>query len=400
MVFFKFPSDDETDGTRQGTDFVGAAARRAMDERRLPDPFRSLQGETIETAAQWTTARRPEIVETFRELVFGRAPAGADRVRFRAGGDIPAPGGAAAALRRVEATYEGPGGEGRFTLDVYMPMAGAAPHPVFLFLDNRQSRRADAAASEFWPWPSIVSRGYAAAVIDIEEVDPDEHDGFRNGVHGVYEPDPRRRGPDAWGTIAAWAWSASRAMDYFEAAPELDASRVALVGHSRCGKTALWAGASDPRFAMVVSNNSGCTGAAVSRGKLGETIRDINERFPHWFADRYKTFNGREDDLPVDQHLLLAAVAPRHLYVTSATVDEWADPASEFLSLQAAEPVFRLLGKPGLGLADMPAPDAPAHSDGMAYHLRSGAHDLTRYDWERFLDYADRYVRGTDAVTE
>ncbi|HZG58255.1 acetylxylan esterase [Paenibacillus sp.] len=377
-------------------------------DRGLPDLFRMSDGKPVEDAVRWAGERRPEIIELFRKYVYGREPAEATSaaLRFDVLDERPAMGGAAV-RRRVAIRLEGPGGAYAVPLLLFVPTAAAngagTPAPAFLFLNNRGAEHTDPerlVRSGFWPAERIVERGYAAAAIDVHAIDPDVHDGFANGVHGVFEPNPERRAPDAWGTIAAWAWGACRAMDYFETAPGIDASRVVVAGHSRCGKTALWAGATDPRFAMVVSNNSGCTGAALSRGKAGETIQDINERFPHWFNENYKSFNKREAELPVDQHFLLASIAPRHLYVTSATEDEWADPASEFASLLAAEPVFRLFGKPGLGAVrgdgtsdDLPAPNAPIHSDGLAYHLRRGEHDLTPYDWERFMDYADRYLR-------
>ncbi len=245
--------------------------------------------------------------------------------------------------------------------------------------------------SPFWPAERIVERGYVAAAFHNSDLDPDKHDGFKDGVHGIFDPADTPRPPDSWGTIAAWAWGASRVMDYFESDDDIDATQMAVVGHSRGGKTSLWCGAQDQRFALVISNESGCTGAALARRRKGESVKQINQGFPHWFCENYKQFNDRVNELPVDQHELIALMAPRLVYVASASADSWTDPEGEFLSCVHAESVYKLFGLRGLGTDKMPKADQPLHNGHIGYHLRVGTHNLLEYDWNCFMDFADKH---------
>jgi hypothetical protein len=268
-------------------------------------------------------------------------------------------------------------------MQVYLPNDAAASVPAIVLLQF--AGVTDPAT------PRVVERGYALAIVDRAKIATDDAATYRgrviNGFSGTGElPD------DSWRAIAAWAWGASLALDCLEKEPAIDAKRVAVVGFSRMGKTALWAGAVDERFAAVISNESGAGGAALSRRNFGETVADLNLRFPHWFCGNYHRYDGREDDMPFDQHMLLALVAPRPVYVGSADDDLWSDPRGEFLACAAASPVYAMLGVSGLPGDRMPVLEQPLASGRIGYHIRRGQHGFTDYDWQRYLDFLDRHL--------
>jgi len=223
----------------------------------------------------------------------------------------------------------------------------------------------------------------------------DDKTSFTSGVHTVFTPDPATRKPDSWGTLAAWAWAASRVMDWIETEPLLDAKRIAVIGHSRGGKTALWCGATDTRFALVISNESGCGGAKLNRMELpkSEPIAQIVKNFDFWFCTNFQKYVNNVHALPVDQHQLLALMAPRLVYVASAEGDPWAGPEGEFESCKLASPAWTLYGKKGLVGDTFPALNTPLQEGTVGYHIRPGQHDLTLYDWERFMDFADKHLK-------
>ncbi len=243
-----------------------------------------------------------------------------------------------------------------------------------------------------WPVEMIVARGYAVATACCGEFDPDFDDGFANGIHALEEGE---RGPSSGGTIAAWAWGLSRMLDALETQPEVDAGRVMAVGHSRMGKTALWAGAQDERFAGVISNAAGCLGDSLSRKRPGdltsETVGVIVRRFPHWFAGRCNDYSENESALPVDQHELLGLMAPRPVYVGSAEDDLWADPRGQFDSCVAASEAYEMLGLHGIGQSEPPALNQSVGGS-VRYHVRPGGHDIKPADWWHFLRFADEMV--------
>lgn len=359
----------------------------------LPALLTDARGQQVASAAGWEKGRRAEILRVFEEQVFGRAPGKPDRLEIAVVEIDPQAMLGSATYKRVRLTPWVKGKSYTFEASVYIPnkrgIVGA-----FLLINNRGVNAADPSRKEksgFWPAEEIVRRGFAAAVVRTVDIDPDE-DGEaarQQGIRRAIDTQGDEKS-DGWGTIAAWAWGASRVMDYLLTEPMIDPQRIAVVGHSRGGKTALWTGATDERFSLVVSNCSGCTGAAISRRMVGETVRRINEHFPYWFCGNYKRYNDRESDLPVDQHQLLALMAPRALYVASKTEDLWADPKGEFLGLVAASPAWGLYGQGGMTAADMPPADVPVTRGKVAYHIRTGEHDLTAWDWGRYMDFAER----------
>lgn len=381
----------------------------AVPDYELPQILRSVDGGAVETAADWP-ARRAEILQLFERQVYGAAPAAPSGIAFSVLEEDPEALGGLAHRKQVRVAFGGDPNVSSMEILLYTPASAGGPVPVFLGLNfggnhtahqDPAIRLADRMTAEGleeasdadrgrsasrWQVEMLLKRGYGVATVYCGDLDPDFDDGFRNGVHPLAPPE----NPTDWGSISAWAWGLSRALDYLQTDGQVAGSRVAVIGHSRLGKTALWAGARDERFAMVISNDSGCGGAALSRRRFGETVERINTRFPHWFADSFNNYNGKEDELPVDQHMLLALVAPRPLYVASAEEDLWADPQGEFLAALHAGEVYELLGRRSLRVEQRPPANQPVMRD-VGYHIRTGKHDITAYDWERYMDFADSH---------
>ncbi|ALE76107.1 hypothetical protein FRP1_07815 [Pseudonocardia sp. EC080625-04] len=362
----------------------------SIDGTDYPNPLQLRNGGPVSSAAIWENTRREELLADFRENVYGQSLPMPTEQTF----DVTPTDVGDVTRKIVKIDITGPEGTGSFDLKLFLPKGESKPRGTFLMIDHRGSVSDDPTqSSDYAPVSKITKAGYAFAQIDAEQIAPDDSDSYRSKMINLFHDSGQDLPDDAGRAISAWAWGASRAMDYLETDPDIDATKVAVIGHSRGGKASLWAGAQDTRFAAAITNNSGSTGAKPARrgdgGVGGETVARVNESFPHWFPQTYKKFNDDVDALPVDQHQLLALVAPRRVVVGSAADDSNADPEGEFLSYVSASKVYELygLGDTGLPSPDWkPATDTAFRGPAMSYHLRSGGHGLQGEDWDMYLD--------------
>jgi len=355
-------------------------------------------------------------LQAFADNVYGHFPSRDVKFRIESVEADPAALSGLAYRRQIRVTLFAGSAESHFDLLVYTPAAASSAVPLFLGLNffgnhtihadpaihltgswcpddktkgvvnHRATEAGRGVRAARWPVEMILKAGYGLATVYYGDFAPDDPGHVHEGVLAFYPTAAGDAAKTRGGAISAWAWGLSRALDELVASvPEIDANRVAVIGHSRLGKAALWAGACDARFALVVSNNSGCGGASLARRRIGERLIHINSNFPHWFAQNYHAFNEHEASLPVDQHQLLALIAPRAAYVASAVDDRWADPRGEYLALAAAAPSWNTQLP-----AEPPGPDEPLHRGRLGYHLRTGAHDITDYDWRQFLAFANK----------
>lgn len=359
----------------------------------LPDPL-SLESDNsrrITNAQDWMTRRRPVLLELFRKNVYGVRPTTEYKTGYDEVGRKENAFGIGATARQIRATVRARERSHSFDFVIVVPRS-ETPVPVIVHINNRYLIPLDKAVDEFdpfWPVEKIVRRGYATAGFHTSHVDPDNRHGYAAGIRSMLD-DPDSDPDTRWRSLSAWGWAASRVLEFAIKQPEIDRDRTVVAGNSRAGKTALWAGAEDERFRIVYSNESGCGGAALSRRAFGETVAKINQTFPHWFCERFKSYGGRENELPIDQHELIALIAPRAVYVASADEDLWADPRGEYASLIAAGPVFGLFGLKHISDPKLPPLNTPRHIGSTGYHIRTGVHNLTEQDWGCFLDFADR----------
>jgi hypothetical protein len=388
----------------------------------LPDPLVMNSGARVTTAEQWLKERRPEILNLYRTEIYGRVPANAPKVTWEVTEtDANARDGKAVMKRLVGRMGDKPDGP-RMNMAFYLPAKTNAPVPVLLSLTfgprpvarpqdagKAVQKPADAEgkadAKAGGPGPGgfdsvgeVLGRGWGFASLSYTDIQPDQADRWAEGVIGLTRKEGQTRpAPDEWGTISAWAWGISRAIDYLEADKAVDANHIAIMGVSRLGKTVLWAGAQDERVAAVFSVVSGEMGAALIRRDWGETLDDMAERFSYQFAGNLQKWVGKWDELPIDQHMLIALCAPRPVYVNGGLTDQWSDPKGEFLAMVAAGPVYRLLGKKDLGVTEVPPLDAPITAGDLAFHYHSGGHMAVPADWKAFLDFAERHFRASSA---
>lgn len=382
----------------------------------LPELLVTSKGETIRSVSEWEKIRRPELLELFTSQMYGRTPDDSGiTVRYELVTENPRALGGKATSKQVKFIFSNGTKELEALLLLLIPNGRTGKVPVFVgynFKGNHSTlndttilySRNFALVKEpghpdwqrgcqtnRWSYDDIIGRGYAVATMCYHDIFPDKPGLKDYSVVSLFKGyGARPEAPDEWQAIGAWAWGSSRIVDYLATEPRIDTDKIAIMGHSRQGKAALWAGALDPRFKVVISNNSGEGGAALSRREYGESIERVSSIKPAWFCPAFNQYRGKEQERPFDQHQLIALMAPRAIYVASAVEDRWADPKGEYLGAYHASPVYRLYGLKGLESDQMPGLHEPIMND-IGYHIRKGKHDVTRYDWLRFMDFADKH---------
>jgi len=363
----------------------------------LPDPLMMRNGRRVANAAEWRTERRPEILRAYQSEVYGRIPANAPKMTWEVIETNPAAKENTAIMRRLVGRIGTAADAPRVNLMVYTPLKTTRPVPMILLINFGGGPAVEgrpAANTQFNDPPvaaDILARGWGYAMVGYQDIQPDRLNTFNQGVIGQTLAPGEQPKPDEWGTITAWAWGLSRIIDHFETDKLVDAKKIAVFGHSRLGKTVLSASALDERIAAVYASCSGEMGAALARRDWGETIDDMAQAFPYWFAGNFQQWAGHWNDMPVDAHMLIALSAPRPVFVTGGTQDQWADPVGEFKAAVAAGPVYKLLGKNDLGTTELPPLDTPLTKGDLGWHYHTGGHAATEADWKAFLEFVAKY---------
>lgn len=362
----------------------------------LPEILKTTQGKVITTAEDWENIRRPEIIKLFEDHVYGQVPQDFDKIRFKVTKKDKKALEGAATFKEVTITVERNKKSVDMRLFMFTPNNQKKPAPMFLVINHRGVARTMDVTREkkdgFWPVEEVIAAGYGISGFDVIDVSPDNKDTFAQGVLDQFYPEQLQM-DNGMRALGAWGWGASRAIDYFEKDKSVDVKKIISVGHSRGGKASLWFGAQDKRVAITVSNESGNSGAALSRRNFGESVEVITRIFPHWFCPNYRQYADNEENLPIDQHMLMALIAPRAVYVGSAAEDLWADPKGQYLSMVEAQPAFELYGFTTDLPKEMPDINQQIIRSPMGFHNREGKHNMTPYDWQQFINFANEYFR-------
>lgn len=399
--------------------WIGSQAIAQQKVTNLPDVLTMNNGKKVTTAKQWTSQRKPELLELFKREMYGQLPGKPTGMTFNVFDENKNALGGKATRKQITVYFTGKEDGPKMDILLYIPNNAKLPVPAILGLnfDGNQSVNVDPAikittswedkgtkgvinnhateamrgsnASQ-WPLEMMIDKGYAVATVYRGDIDPDYPDGLSQGVRSLY-PELQNRG-DNFSTVGAWAWGLSRALDYLRTDKAIESKHVAVFGFSRLGKAALWAGATDERFALMISNESGAGGAKLFHYTAGEGIRRLCTKFPHWFCTNFKKYMDQDSILPFDQHMVIGMIAPRPVYIASAEGDTNSNPEGEFWGAKNAEAVYRLFGPYGLPAENPPPLNTPAVGR-IAYHIRPGGHDVKDYDWIQYLNFADKYLK-------
>jgi len=354
----------------------------------LPELLTTRAGQKVADVETWENTRRQEILDDLGKSIYGAIPRTFEHIDYTVKTTEECLDGLAI-RKNINITIQNAGKTLTFPVTLFVPKKATCPAPGFIIVHHKSFRDGEFNFEDpYWPVKRLIENGFATVSFNRNSLSPDNPDDYKKGILALYPEETEK--PDGWRTISAWAYGAMRCVDYLLTDPDIDQNRIAVIGHSRCGKAALWAAANDTRIAMACINNSGCTGAALSRRKMGQTLWNINLYAPHWFNENYHACKD-ENDLPVDQHMPIALIAPRTICIGESLGDPVADPKGAYASLIAADPVFALYGKKKLADEMLPVLNAPVFGDGREFHIKYGNHSLTEFDWDQYMKAAEKF---------